>query len=323
MRSRNGKMQNANCKLQIGIACVFALAAHAAALAAPFSFDEIEFWVGDGASRSALVIDWVENAAEPPALAWGYRWDDAAKGRDMLRAIVAADPRLFARLGGGQAEPTIVYGLGYDANDDAVFEIDDPTVTFDSQGVAFSGPADLSEAVDPGDLYAEGWFTGFWHYGMESPLGANPYDGGNFVDAPKGMAGRNLADGSWDSWVYSPSFNFAAFAANPHAAPSPYPPGDFNRDGEVDAADYNIWRAAFGSTSQLAADANRNGVVDAADYVIWREQYANEPATTDATASIVPEPLSAIQILIYLTIVSTATRFRNWPQIAQMITDVQ
>ena len=47
-------------------------------------------------------------------------------------------------------------------------------------------------------------------------------------------------------------------------------PGDFNADGAVNASDYNIWRATFGSASDSHPDGNSNGVVDAADYVVWR-----------------------------------------------------
>jgi hypothetical protein len=46
--------------------------------------------------------------------------------------------------------------------------------------------------------------------------------------------------------------------------------GDYNSDGTVNAADYALWRANFGSTTILGADGNLNGVVDAADYTVWR-----------------------------------------------------
>ena len=45
--------------------------------------------------------------------------------------------------------------------------------------------------------------------------------------------------------------------------------GDYNQDGMVNQADYQTWRAAFG-TANVAADGNGDGVVDAADYVVWR-----------------------------------------------------
>jgi arylsulfatase A-like enzyme len=82
--------------------------------------------------------------------------------------------------------------------------------------------------------------------------------------------------------------------------------GDFNDDRQVNAADYTVWRANYGSTTNLAADANGNGVVDTADYVIWRKATA---ADTGNGASIspkaplqsAPEPHSAILLAILLT----------------------
>ena len=44
-------------------------------------------------------------------------------------------------------------------------------------------------------------------------------------------------------------------------------PGDYDGNGVVEMADYNMWRASFGDTSSLAADGNGNQIVDAADYV--------------------------------------------------------
>src|SRR4051812_7181082 len=80
--------------------CLLMFAVIDAAKAATFSFDDITYWVGSGSSRSALVIDWSDSSIQPPALVWGYRWDGVKHGNDMLMAIVAADARLFAKLGG-------------------------------------------------------------------------------------------------------------------------------------------------------------------------------------------------------------------------------
>ncbi len=56
--------------------------------------------------------------------------------------------------------------------------------------------------------------------------------------------------------------------------------GDFNRDGQVDAADYTIWRDTNGSTTDLRADANGDGVVDQADYDAWKAAGGAAAATT-------------------------------------------
>jgi len=48
-------------------------------------------------------------------------------------------------------------------------------------------------------------------------------------------------------------------------------PGDYDLNGVIDDADYNVWKASFGSEVVLAADGNNNGIVDAADYTVWRD----------------------------------------------------
>ncbi|CAD7694828.1 unnamed protein product [Ostreobium quekettii] len=49
--------------------------------------------------------------------------------------------------------------------------------------------------------------------------------------------------------------------------------GDYNGDGNVDAADYTVWRDTLNSTTDLAADGNGNMVIDQADYDVWRANY--------------------------------------------------
>ena len=285
----------------ITFACVFAMGTACAtgvARADAFSFDDIDFWVGGGANRAALVIDWVEGSTEPPALAWGFCWDGSARGRDMLLAIVAADSRLFAKLGGTPMNPNAVYGLGYDADHDGQFGIDDGT-TFNSAGIAFSSADDGAVAADSGDYYVEGWFTGFWHYGI-API--NPYDGGSWSDIQFGMASRVLTDGAWDSWAFENTTfpPFDAYAQNPIAAVPPVgSPGDFDNDGHVDGDDYDLWQSKFGSTS-AAVDANGNGIVDAADYVVWRKHAESSDGSFGVIVNA-PEPATFWFALVFLS----------------------
>ncbi|MCA9185924.1 MAG: hypothetical protein R3E01_36620 [Pirellulaceae bacterium] len=71
--------------------------------------------------------------------------------------------------------------------------------------------------------------------------------------------------------------------------------GDYNRNGIVDAADYTVWKDAFGSTINLDADGNKNGVIDAADYTIWKDNFG---ATLGQSLAIsVPEPANLALIL--------------------------
>ena len=78
-------------------------------------------------------------------------------------------------------------------------------------------------------------------------------------------------------------------------------PGDYNRDGVVDAMDIATWRAAFGSLSALNSDGNGNGIVDAADYVVARNNFAVNHAS--GSQYVVPEPSTATCSLFVLTII--------------------
>ena len=86
--------------------------------------------------------------------------------------------------------------------------------------------------------------------------------------------------------------NHAAWAAAHLTLVPPAPLlGDYNLNGIVDAADYNLWRDTFGSTDDLRADGNGNGIIDAADYNEWRDNFGN---TAEAS---VPEPSTLLLLL--------------------------
>jgi hypothetical protein len=79
---------------------------------------------------------------------------------------------------------------------------------------------------------------------------------------------------------------------NPQASFSPRFRGDFNGDGQVDAADYAVWRNSLGQVGTgLAADANDDGAITAADYSIWKSHFGTTVgASLSATSAMIPEP---------------------------------
>lgn len=62
---------------------------------------------------------------------------------------------------------------------------------------------------------------------------------------------------------------------------------DFDRDGDVDIADYAIWQDAYGVNN--FGDATGDGISDAADYTMWRDQLGSVLPPI-VMASAVPEP---------------------------------
>jgi hypothetical protein len=83
-------------------------------------------------------------------------------------------------------------------------------------------------------------------------------------------------------------------------------PGDFNRDGRVDAADYTVWRDQQGATGMepyAAGDADGNGIVNQTDYALWRRDFGRTLASPLApVASAVPEPTTLALLLALLAV---------------------
>jgi hypothetical protein len=77
-------------------------------------------------------------------------------------------------------------------------------------------------------------------------------------------------------------------------------PWDYNGDGEVNAADYTVWRDSIGQTGPgLAADGDGDQVVDAQDYEAWKYHFGESlPGSGGgAISSTVPEPNGLILAL--------------------------
>lgn len=74
-------------------------------------------------------------------------------------------------------------------------------------------------------------------------------------------------------------------------------PGDFDRNGTVNAADLTLLKANFGATSGAFfddGDANMDGRVDGADFLAWQRSFGS--VTTPIAA--VPEPAAATLALL-------------------------
>jgi Right handed beta helix region len=117
--------------------------------------------------------------------------------------------------------------------------------------------------------------------------------------------------GEWNSETLSaatvqlPAFS-QAILIDPNACPSCLgAAGDYDGNGLVNQADYEVWRAAFG-TANPSADGNRNGTVDAADYTVWRDALSQASRLLDngngryaatnnmANPASVPEPAGSV-----------------------------
>ena len=165
-------------------------------------FADIQFWAGSGANQAALVIDW-KDGKSAESLLWGYRWDGVATGLDMLMAVVAADPRLFAHFG-TYTWGTATFGIGYDLNGSGGFGVN-PGLAFDANGLVIDpisspDPVDARVSLDAADHWVEGWNTGFWNYSIKDgeldPWGA----------PTTGASDRLLVDGMWDGYGFAAGF---------------------------------------------------------------------------------------------------------------------
>lgn len=86
--------------------------------------------------------------------------------------------------------------------------------------------------------------------------------------------------------------------------------GDYDANGKVDSADFDVWQGTFGtSTGSRPADGNVNGIVDTADYVIWRKNFGSSVFSSPASSAAVPEP--AAWMLLAVAAIGMLVNFRR------------
>ena len=208
---------------------------------ASFSFDDIQFWVGSGSKKAALVIEWHDNNS-PDAMVWGYRWDGEASGHDMIVAIAKADPRLvlltqytglmgytICGIGYSNQSLDITYDLaGAIANPEkSLFRFEEPFPELSTQT-----KVPITPAEDVASAIRQGLQTGVIYHPLDqSTYGYPSYDydfwkcnagsghwrsgwyygywsywvgnnAGSLSYSGLGATSRQLTDGCWDAWSF-------------------------------------------------------------------------------------------------------------------------
>ena len=86
-------------------------------------------------------------------------------------------------------------------------------------------------------------------------------------------------------------------------------PGDFDQDGDVDAADLPVFKSHYGQASGATAatgDADADGDVDGNDFLVWQRNVGTRPPLPGVTA--VPEPAAAVTAIVATGSVFACTR---------------
>jgi hypothetical protein len=79
--------------------------------------------------------------------------------------------------------------------------------------------------------------------------------------------------------------------------------GDYNENGVVDAADYNLWRDNLGANIALPNEGASTGVVDQEDYDFWKLHFGEgTPGAGGVSTSAVPEPATLLSLLPFAAI---------------------
>ena len=174
---------------------------------ANLSLDDIVYWVGTGTNEAAFVVQW-NDAKNPDALVWGFRWNGTATGEDMLKAIAKTDKRFFTLLYQGTQYGSAIGGLGFDRDGKgSVGLYNNGNVTYPLypvDGIIHTTAYDFDNytTIDANDHWQAGWLSkGYWSYWVKDPTDPD------FGYSGFGASSRELVNGSFDVWNYNPDFN--------------------------------------------------------------------------------------------------------------------
>ncbi|QDV74000.1 hypothetical protein K2D_22370 [Planctomycetes bacterium K2D] len=132
-------------------------------------------------------------------------------------------------------------------------------------------------------------------------------------------AGNDLtAGGSFfvDNVLFEVFADEASLLATPNPNPMPksqdFVPGDYNDDGVANAADYTVWRDAFGNAEGSLPNDINGGVIGQPQYDTWADFYGDStPDPFAASSSVaIPEPTSVALVGLLLACGASQARRR-------------
>jgi hypothetical protein len=114
----------------------------------------------------------------------------------------------------------------------------------------------------------------------------------DILTAPGGVTGvftavdepDNMPPGLLFDVIYNPTF------VRLQVVNSPIFTADFDRDGDVDNADFTVWKNSYGTNA--GADANSDGRFDGRDFLAWQQQRGSVPVVP--AGERVPEPAALL-----------------------------
>ena len=194
------------------------------------SLDNIEYWVGAGANRAALVVQW-NDGLTPVSVAWGYRWDGTATGLDMLRAIA----------GSTRVEDPAGETVGAASGADGRLNLGLVEYSFGLSVLSLEYSPSAGATRTQSD-----WYSGYWQYlirggkfeyydwategtALYDEAGSASYESGAWTSSPIGAGDRPLIDGAWDAYAFAAEF-IAEPLVQPLAVMLPVPFVTFRMD---------------------------------------------------------------------------------------------
>jgi uncharacterized lipoprotein YddW (UPF0748 family) len=140
-----------------------------------------------------------------------------------------------------------------------------------------------------------------WHlyqWNLEDDNHWTPFNAGTNgeIDAVNGFI---TIDSIWIAGSGNVQLYLDNVSHNPNAMLAAQIPGDYDRNGLIELADYNVWRKAFNDAVPIGsgADGTNDGVVDVGDFLMWSKRMSaaipgsggSSPSPADGQSSV-PEP---------------------------------